>query len=120
MGINRSTPPCDGNVLGPQGRVPQGGKRAGLASNGLSQGPGRPATVVPRAQAQPGWAWGRAQGAGRLTRSGAHAPSDLEALCPAQASERPDAPSNVGFGPSMEDRHGASLEHRLYAERTVC
>lgn len=128
MGTNRSTPPCDRNVLGPQGRVPQGGKREVLESDGLPQGPGRPATVLPRAQAQPGWAWSRAQGAGRPTRSGAHAPYDLDALRPAQASERLDTPTSArlrgmgvaGLGPSVEARHGASLEHRPYAEGTVC
>lgn len=53
MGIFRSTPPCDGNVLGPPGRVLQSPRAGCRRPKVLTQGPGRPATVVRSAQAQP-------------------------------------------------------------------
>lgn len=52
MGIVRTTPPCDGNVLGPPGRVLQGQRGGSRRPTILTQGPGRPATVVPSAHAQ--------------------------------------------------------------------
>lgn len=53
MGIFRSTPPCDGSVLGPPGRVLQSRRARCRWPRVLTQGPGRPATVDRSAQAQP-------------------------------------------------------------------
>lgn len=42
MGIDRSTPPCDGNVLGAPGRVPKGRNRWASAADRATSGPWTP------------------------------------------------------------------------------
>lgn len=54
MGVVHSTPPSDGNVLGPPGRGTSGPKGGDVRAYRPTSGPRRPATVGP----MNGWGWG--------------------------------------------------------------
>uniref|UniRef100_M3XMB3 Uncharacterized protein n=1 Tax=Mustela putorius furo TaxID=9669 RepID=M3XMB3_MUSPF len=92
MGIVRSTPPCDGNVLGHQAGYLRAEKRGCLGRLSPTQGRGRPATVVPSAQAQ------RGVGGGERERPRPAPPGEARRRRGDSAQPRPGAPARSGFG----------------------
>lgn len=96
MGIVRSTPPCDGNVLGPPGRVRQRRKSWASAADGPVTAPWAPCNGRPRRVGEVGVGEGRERAGGGATPPGAHALSAWEALRRAWTSERLDAPAGIG------------------------